>query len=91
MSRFLRSAAFFCILAPSIPVFGQELVPNGSFETYAICPDLDSGYFLQGCAVGWFSPGISSPDYFNACSEQLDMYGQTSMSVPLNVSSARAA
>lgn len=63
--------------------FVQNLVPNGSFEEYLICPDLDSGYFVD-CATGWFSPGVSSPDYFNSCSQQLDIYGDPSMSTPLN-------
>ncbi|MNV21545.1 hypothetical protein D3C71_1124830 [compost metagenome] len=69
-----------------LPFLGhsQNLVPNGDFEEYVACPDLNNGYNIENCTENWFSPGISTPDYFNSCSQQLDMYGQTSLSTPLN-------
>jgi hypothetical protein len=45
-------------------VAAQNLVPNGSFEDYTICPD----YFSQwNRVVDWTSPYTTSADYFNAC------------------------
>lgn len=43
--------------------YGQNLVPNGSFEEYTTCPD--NGNQLD-YAVGWASYR-GSPDYFNPC------------------------
>ena len=45
--------------------FGQNLVPNPSFEDYLECPD--SRYDVD-LAFPWTSYGLS-PDYFNACDE----------------------
>lgn len=46
-------------------VFGQNLVPNPSFEEYSDCPDEPfSQFFLL---EGWTNPTSSSPDYFNSC------------------------
>lgn len=42
----------------------QNLVPNGDFETYTLCPD----YVSQiDRAEGWFRPTDGTSDYFNAC------------------------
>jgi len=53
---------------------GQNLVPNGDFETYDHCPtsinQLDSALF-------WFNPTQASPDYFNQC-------GVSTVRVPKN-------
>ena len=47
---------------------GQNIVPNGDFESYSQCPNNVDGL---GYAVPWFNPAapfnISSPDYFNQC------------------------
>lgn len=50
-----------------VPLSGQNLVPNGSFEEYSECPPYFGYSFL---ATGWGGPGgvgANSPDYFNAC------------------------
>ena len=44
----------------------QNLVPNGSFEEYTICPP-SFGYAQY--ATGWENPYCGSADYFNACAE----------------------
>lgn len=45
--------------------FGQNLVPNGDFETYTSCPS----YFSQiNLATPWMTPSTGSPDYYNQCS-----------------------
>lgn len=52
----------------------QNLVPNGSFENYLICPnDFGINFFSND----WF--GIYSPDLYNGCSNFT-----TNVSVPLN-------
>lgn len=52
-----------------------NLVPNGSFEEYNICPvGPDELYNVNQ----WFDPTYASPDYFNACSPL------SFVSVPIN-------
>lgn len=54
----------------------QNLVPNGSFETYTQCPDNSSQIYH---ATPWTGPGANSTDYLNACSSVLNVpyYGGT--------------
>ena len=42
----------------------QNLVPNGSFEDYTVCPD-NAGQVNN--AKHWFDPTYTSSDYYNAC------------------------
>lgn len=74
------------LLFTQLPVSGyaQNLVPNGNFEEYVACPNLQNGYTVDDCTANWFGPGLSTPDYFHSCSQQLDAYGQLSMSTPQN-------
>lgn len=44
----------------------QNLVPNGSFEEYTVCPN-NQGQ-VTGYLKNWFDPTFSSSDYFNTCS-----------------------
>ena len=54
----------------------QDLVPNGDFEAYTLCPD----YVSQiDRATGWSRPTEGTSDYFNAC-----LAAPFSMSVPAN-------
>ncbi len=46
----------------------QNLVPNGSFEEYDICPEF--GSYAQ-YATGWLNLHTSSADYYNRCQENL--------------------
>jgi hypothetical protein len=55
--------------------FGQNLVPNPSFEDTLACPDNQSQVYK---ALGWCSFGNTS-DYFNSC-----VIGAFSLSVPSN-------
>jgi hypothetical protein len=48
----------------------QNLVPNGSFETYTQCPSIGGQAFA---AVPWTAPVCNSSDYFNACSSQYNV------------------
>lgn len=57
-----------------------NLVPNGDFETYSICPNM-LGQINR--AVPWYDPGVSS-DYYNACN-----LGQVGM--PNNIQGSQIA
>jgi gliding motility-associated-like protein len=46
----------------------QNLVYNGSFEEYSLCPtsnELNNGQFER--VKGWWRPTFSTPDYYNQC------------------------
>jgi len=60
-----------CVVAFGPASNGQNLVPNWSFESYQICPNLISQIQF---AAPWFNARIAgpngpgpTPDYFNAC------------------------
>ena len=53
-------SSFFC--------FGQNLVPNPSFEKYYECPTTYSQVGSKNIAPGWRSPTLGTPDLFNRCS-----------------------
>jgi OOP family OmpA-OmpF porin len=55
-----------------------NLVPNGSFESYTLCPN--AGNENIESASNWSNPTTYSPDYFNSCATDT-MYGQ---SIPKN-------
>jgi hypothetical protein len=53
------------------PAFGQNLVPNGDFETYNLCPSAQS---QTNRAIPWFDPGANlggGSDYYNICAPYL--------------------
>lgn len=84
MNRFLKKTALFLIVVPGAAT-AQNLVPNSSFESHANCPDLDGAYyFMENSVHEWFSPNAGTADYFNSCSDQLNAYGNLSMSTPVN-------
>jgi len=68
---------FFSFLV--IPLCGQNLVPNWSFEDYDECPEGTSQIHLS---TGWMTFRLT-PDYFNACSV-------SGVGVPQNVISQNA-
>jgi len=53
------------ILLFSSVAVAQNLVNNGSFESYAECPTADGQLHY---AAGWYNPTNASPDLFHACS-----------------------
>lgn len=59
----------------------QNLVPNGSFESYTLCPSNNSQIYR---AAPWTGPRINSSDYFNACSSVMNVpkYGGVTSSYP---------
>lgn len=50
-------------------LLAQNLVPNGSFEDYLICPGSYSLNPAEFRVISWRSINTGSPDYFNTCSE----------------------
>lgn len=75
MKKLLFSAITF-FLCMSQVLFGQNLVPNPSFEEYDSCPNNVAQLYK---ATGW-SINVNTADYFNKCNSQ----GFTSFSVPSN-------
>lgn len=43
---------------------GQNLIPNGSFETYQNCPRQDN---VLREATPWYNPNKATPDFYNQC------------------------
>lgn len=69
----LLATAITALLLSS--AWAQNLVPNGSFEQYTVCPD----YFGQAAfCTGWINLYTQSADYFNAC------HTSNVVGVPLN-------
>jgi hypothetical protein len=73
----------FYSLLFSANVFGQNLVPNPSFEVFSACPDTfvgSGGSNLSACNF-WMNPGGFTPDYLNGCDTNIanPRYG-----VPIN-------
>ena len=68
---------------PVVLCSGPNLVPNAQFESFTNCPNYAAEFDY---AAPWFTPTLSSPDYFNACA------GPTSMVyVPTNFAGIQAA
>lgn len=55
-----------CWLAVGLPgpALAQNLVPNGSFETFRRCPTLDN---LLEEAPPWYNPNRATPDFYHRC------------------------
>lgn len=53
--------------------YGQNLVPNPSFESYTICPN--PGFTGIESANNWYNPTTYSPDYYNQCATDDPIYG----------------
>ncbi len=63
MKKFLKALMLTTATLLNQFSFGQNLVPNPSFEVYGTCPDnLDQVNY----AIGW-SSFSGTPDYYNAC------------------------
>ncbi|PCH93781.1 MAG: hypothetical protein COB85_06420 [Bacteroidetes bacterium] len=56
--------SLLALIYPHISI-GQNLVPNGDFESYSPCP---AGISEFGVATPWFNADTATPDYYNACS-----------------------
>ncbi|GAB4022478.1 gliding motility-associated C-terminal domain-containing protein [Spirosoma koreense] len=54
---------WFTVCLPGLLV-GQNLIPNGSFETYRNCPIRDN---QLAEATPWYNPTRATPDFYHAC------------------------
>jgi len=52
----------------SLPLFAQNLVPNGSFEEFTSCPGDYSQHKLEFRVKGWWAATAGTPDHFHSCS-----------------------
>ena len=67
--RFLRFSVILpAAIALTQSLYAQNLVPNGSFETYSSCPGSYSRNPAEFKVDSWRSLTFGSPDYFNTCS-----------------------
>jgi OOP family OmpA-OmpF porin len=72
----------FLCLATINNSYGQNLVPNPSFEEYTRCP---KGTSDCGVVKKWYQPTQGSTDYYNECAITKDKrYFENSVSVPHN-------
>ena len=81
----MRNASLWLsILLAGSTLFGQNLVPNGSFEDYSSCPP--TSISAQGridLLNNWFIPsGGGTPDFFSSC--HIPYPGWPSVDVPNN-------
>lgn len=67
MRNFRKAVFALCFLTQNL--IGQNLVPNGSFEEYNICPRNITPYKQDIDIPYWYSPTKGSPDYYNSCSK----------------------
>jgi outer membrane protein OmpA-like peptidoglycan-associated protein len=77
--KYLLFLNLLMIILSSI-AYGQNLVPNHSFEEYEECPNSYSkwaGMFNKN-VKSWYSPTQGTPDYFNTCN-------RGSVGVPENI------
>jgi gliding motility-associated-like protein len=61
-----RQLGWFGLLLVLLPMqaIGQELIPNGGFETFQRCPNLDN---LLEAAAPWYNPNKATPDFYHQC------------------------
>lgn len=67
----LYTALYIILVAAATKsIYSQNLVYNGDFELYTLCP---TGYSYPGNlqlnrCLGWYAPTLGTSDYFNSCS-----------------------
>lgn len=64
----IRSILPFIVLLQTLTAFGQNLVPNPSFEDFSTCPGNYTQNPLEFRVKDWKSASLGTPDYFNMCS-----------------------
>jgi gliding motility-associated-like protein len=81
MQGLIRHIVLFLLIFPGYETYAQtNLVPNGDFETYSVCPTQLSNTTQQlTLATGWVVPTSGTPDYFNSCAGPA-----SNVAVPLN-------
>lgn len=81
MHGYKRYISIVCLILLGHVLWAQpNLIQNGSFETYSLCPTQLSNTSQQlALATGWIVPTSGTPDYFNSCANQ-----STNIDVPSN-------
>jgi|GEM_PF-2344720 len=78
----ILSLTILAVLLYAGTAFGQNLVPNPSFEDYEACPTtlslIDAPMGILS-VLDWYRPSVASSDYFNSCATSA-----SSVSVPAN-------
>lgn len=64
----LKAILSFVFIIFCATAFGQNLIPNGSFENYTNCPEEYVTQQQINTVADWDSPTKGTPDYFNSCS-----------------------
>ena len=62
--------SLFLLLCSCLLHAQTNLVPNGSFETYTMCPD---GGGVINYATPWYSPTTGTTDYYNSCYDSIGL------------------
>lgn len=75
----MKSLLKVLIFLICIQAYGQNLVPNSSFEHYTSCPNIMGA--LNKC-LNWYNPSFELPDYYNLC-------GTLPYSIPANMRGAQ--
>lgn len=68
MNVFGSVITLFILFILCLPASAQNLVPNGSFESFSVCPGSYSRLPAEFRVTHWRSISTGSPDYFNMCS-----------------------
>ncbi len=87
MKRSICSTGIIFFLM-STYIWGQNVVPNPSFETYSACPTV---FDQIARATGWNTPTSGTSDYFNACDAGSCASSTNWVSVPGNYFGSEAA
>jgi gliding motility-associated-like protein len=64
MLGFINRKIVWLLVVLPLLTKSQNLVPNGSFETYSDCPYQDN---LLKFATPWFNPNEATPDFYHRC------------------------
>ncbi len=64
MQRGFYTLVLWLLLGWLGDLMAQSLVPNGGFEQYRSCPQLDN---LLEEATPWYNPNKATPDFYNQC------------------------
>ena len=82
-SYILIIICFFCAEIYSQP---ENLILNGGFEEFTECPTIENlnqeNIFLK--QIGWFTPTLGTPDFFNPCCNELILPNQYGCNSPRN-------
>jgi OmpA-OmpF porin, OOP family len=64
----MRYRLYFFLYFLSSTAYSQNLISNGGFEEYDVCPGDYSQDPKEFRVKNWFSASAGTPDYFNVCS-----------------------